>query len=153
MMFDKTNPIRVFKNLKDSIEDLANFYKYQKIIFELQREGKLEAIGFSLDSDANLYLGINLNPEILLYSETSSGPAELRMVSERMKKYTDFLTKEGILDFVKVEYDRIQTEAYYGYILQVKYDFKKYRRGSFIYGISYFLAMIASIATLVLFLI
>lgn len=152
-MFDKTNPIRVFKNLKSSIEDLANFYKYQKIIFELQREGKLDAIGFSLDSDANLYLGINLNPELLLYSETSSGPAELKMIGEKMKRYTEFLTKEGILDFVKVEHDRIQTEAYYGYILQVKYDFKKYRRGSFIYGISYFLAMVASIATLILFLI
>jgi hypothetical protein len=75
------------------------------------------------------------------------------MIGEKMRKYTDFLTKEGILDFVKVDYDRIQTETYYGYILQVRYDFKKYRRGSFIYGISYFLAIGASIAALVLVLI
>ena len=153
MMFDKINPVKVFKNLKASIEDLSNFYKYQKIIFELQRDGKLEAIGFSLDEDANLYLGINLNPELLLYSETSTDSVELKMVGEKMRKYTDFLTKEGILDFVKVDYDRIQTEAYYGYILQVKYDFKKYRRGRFIYGISYFLSIGAAIATLILLLI
>lgn len=152
-MFDKINPVKVFKNLKASIEDLSNFYKYQKIIFELQRDGKLEAIGFSLDEDANLYLGINLNPELLLYSETSTDSVELKMVGEKMRKYTDFLTKEGILDFVKVDYDRIQTEAYYGYILQVKYDFKKYRRGRFIYGISYFLSIGAAIATLILLLI
>jgi hypothetical protein len=51
------------------------------------------------------------------------------------------LTKEGILDSVKVEYDRVKNEEYYGYILQIKYDFKQYRKNRFIYDVSYFLSI------------
>jgi len=143
------NPIKVYKNLQENIEDLLMYSKYKKIIFELQEAGKLEAIGFSVDSNGNLYLGINLNPELLLYSETSQESVELKMISEKMKKYTEFLTKEGILDSIKMDYDRAQDDTFYGYILQISYNFKKYKRNSLIYGLSYFGTLLAVLITLV----
>lgn len=138
MILKKLSPVLNYQGLRENLEELAKFKKYQSIILELQEEGKLEKIGFSLDGDGNLYLGINLNPELLLYSETSQESVELKLISEKMTKYTDFLTKEGILDVIKVDYDKIRSEEYYGYILKISYDFKKYKKKEFIFQISYF---------------
>ena len=91
-----------------------------------------------------MYVGINLNPELLVYSDTSQEPAELRLISERLGKYTDFLTKEGIIDYIKVDYDRVKTIDYYGYILKISYDFKKYSRSRFISSIFYFIFLIST---------
>lgn len=145
MILDKLNPIKVYKSLSDNIEDLVNYFKYKKIVFELNKDGKLEKVGLTMDSSANLYIGIDLNPELLLYSETSQESVELKLISEKLKKYTDFLTKEGILDSIKMDYDRIKNDDYYGYVLQITYDFKKYRKISFIYSISYFLSILGLI--------
>lgn len=145
MILDKLNPIKVYKSLFDNIEDLVNYFKYKKIVFELNKDGKLEKVGLTMDSSANLYIGIDLNPELLLYSETSQESVELKLISEKLKKYTDFLTKEGILDSIKMDYDRIKNDDYYGYVLQITYDFKKYRKISFIYSISYFLSILGLI--------
>lgn len=147
------NPLKVYKSLTESLEELKNHSKYKKIIFELAAEGKLETIGFSVDNRANLYLGIDLNPELLLYSETSQESVELKLISEKMKKYTDFLTKEGILDSVRMDYDRVKTEEYYGYVLQIKFNFTKYEKSKFIYDLGYFFTVGAiCITSLLLFL-
>ena len=50
-------------------------------------------------------------------------PAELRFVSDKLKRYTDFLQKEGILDVISADYERVKTEDYYGYIVQIKLNF------------------------------
>jgi len=138
MISNYINPVVVFKTLQDNITDLLNAEKYKKIILELRKDGKIKAIGFSVDSSGNLYLGIDLNPELLLYSDVSQESVELKMISEKMKKYTEFLTKEGILDAVRVDYDRVKTEEYYGYVLQIRYDFKKFKKFDFFYSIGYF---------------
>lgn len=153
MILDYVNPVKVYQTLNACVEDLFNFSKYKEIILQLQKEGKLEAIGFSLDKVGNLYLGINLNPEMLFYSETSQTTVELKMISEKMLKYNDFLTKEGIIDYIKVDYDRVKTDEHYGYILQISYNFRKYNRKSFIYAIGYFLTIFSSLIAIVISLI
>ena len=152
MISNYFNPVKVYKRLTGALEDLSNNSKYKKIIFELAAEGKLENIGFSVDREANLYLGIDLNPELLLYSETSQESVELKLISEKMKKYTDFLTKEGILDSVRMDYDRVKTEEYYGYVLQIKFNFTKYKRSQFIYDLGYFFTIAATFVTALLIL-
>jgi hypothetical protein len=131
MILKYLDPTKVYSRLSLAIKDLLKHKKYKRVILELQKSGKIEEIGFSVDEQCNLYLGINLNPELLLYSETSQESVELKLISEKLKKYTDFLTKEGILDCVRVEYDRVKTEEYYGYILQIKYNFVNYQTGKF----------------------
>jgi len=153
MIFDHLNPVKVYRSLSECVEDLMNFSKYKEIVRELYTNGKLEEIGLTIDQDANLYLGINLNPELLLYSETSQTSVELKMISEKMNKYNDFLTKEGILDYIKVEYDRAQDVNFYGYILQISYNFKKYRKKKMIYSLCYFGSLLALLLTGVLLLV
>jgi hypothetical protein len=140
----KLSPKKNWIILKEGLTDLSRNKKYTKVVKELFELGKLEEIGLKVDDDLNMYVGINLNPELLVYSDTSQEPAELRLISERLGKYTDFLTKEGIIDYIKVDYDRVKTIDYYGYILKISYDFKKYSRSRFISSIFYFIFLIST---------
>lgn len=149
MIINYISPLKVYNRLVSNIEELAHYYKYKKIIFDLNEKGKLEEVGLKVDQDSNMYIGIDLNPELLLYSETSQESVELRLVSEKMNKYNDFLTKEGILDSIKVEYERVKSEEFYGYILQIGFNFKKYTRFNFIYDCSYFAVILSAIALLI----
>ena len=85
----KINPIKVFNDLKECIVDFYQKKIYLSIIKELTESGKLEKAGFRVDLKYNLYLGINLNPELLFYQDTSVETAELRMISEKLKTHTD----------------------------------------------------------------
>jgi hypothetical protein len=145
MILDYISPIRVYKKLTVNLQELSRFRKYKKIILDLSQSGKLDEVGLKLDQSANMYIGIDLNPELLLYSDTSKESVELKLVSEKMNKYNDFLTKEGILDAIKVDYERIKSEEFYGYVLQIGFNFSKYKRSDLIYSISYFsgLALLA----------
>ncbi len=139
------SPIVAYRLLDTNLDELSKYRTYKKIITELNAIGKLDEIGFRADEDGNLYLGINLNPELLLYSETSQESVELKLVSEKMNKYNDFLTKEGILDSIKVDYERVQSEEFYGYILQISYNFVKYKKSDLVYAISYLSALWAGL--------
>ena len=44
-------------------------------------------------------------------------------------------------NYIKVDYDRVKTTEYYGYILKISYDFKVYSRKKFIGAIIYFILL------------
>ena len=137
----KLSPKKNWITIKESILDLSRNKTYNKILIDLFERGKISEIGLKMDESLNLYVGINLNPEMLIYGDTSQESAELKFISEKLGKYTDFLTKEGILDYIKVDYDRVKTTEYYGYILKISYDFKVYSRKKFIGAIIYFILL------------
>lgn len=144
MKLSYLSPTVAYRLLSTCLEELSQLKKYKKIIIELNESGKLAEIGFKVDPNANLYLGIDLNPELLLYSETSQESVELKLISEKMNKYNDFLTREGILDSIKVDYERVKNDEFYGYILQIGFAFKKYKRSDLIFAISYFSTLFVS---------
>lgn len=153
MKLKKFNPIWAISALRKNIKEYSKYKVYKKIIYDLNDSGKLEEIGFRVDDDANLYLGINLNPELLLYSDTSQESVELKMVSEKMLKYNDFLTKEGILDVITVDYDRVKSEDFYGYVLQIKFDFKNFNRNEVVWSVSYLSTLTLGVISLLVWLI
>ena len=152
MILDYILPNRVYERLTENIAELSKYSKYRSLIFDLETSGKLDAMGMSLDRDGNSYIGINLNPELLTYSDTSQTSVELKLIGEKMGKYNDFFTKEGLLDSIKVDYDRVKNDDYYGYILKITYNFKKYRRKDLIYDTSYFTLLGVSIVSLAIYL-
>ncbi len=149
MMLDYIAPTRIYRRLTGHIEELVNYSKFRKIIAELSSQGKLDEIGLKVDSNLNMYIGIDLNPELLLYSETSKETVELKMISEKMLKYTDYLTKQGIIDFIKVDYDRVKNDTFYGYVIQIGFNFTKYTKAKFAYSIGFFLFIISVLSTLI----
>ena len=138
MILDYISPVRVYKRLSSNLVELSRYRLFKRIVDELNVTGKLDEIGIKSDSSSNMYIGIDLNPELLLYSEMSQESVELKLISEKMNKYNDFLTNEGILDVIKVDYDRVQDDTYYGYVLQLSFSFKKYKKSDLIYDISYY---------------
>ena len=150
MILNKLNPVWVATSLKKNINEYSKYIKYKKIIYNLNESGKLDEIGFKTDKDANLYLGVNLNPELLLYSDASQEPVELKMISEKMLKYNDFLTKEGILDVITVDYDRVKNDSFYGYVLQIKFNFSNFKRREIVWAISYFTILLLASGSLLL---
>ena len=150
MILDYLSPVRVYKSLAGNIDDLLKYRKYITIIKELNADGKLEQLNLRLDENGNMYLGIDLNPELLLYSETSQETVELKLISEKMLKHNDFLMREGILDFIKVDYDRVQTDTFYGYVIQLSFRFTKYSLKKMIYDLVYSLTLIGIPAGIVL---
>lgn len=150
MILNKLNPIWVGTSLKKNINEYQKYITYKKIIYNLNTSGKLDEIGFKTDEDANLYLGVNLNPELLLYSDASQEPVELKMISEKMLKYNDFLTKEGILDVITVDYDRVKNDSFYGYVLQIKFNFSNFKRREVVWAISYFTILVLASGSLLL---
>lgn len=150
MILNKLNPIWVGASLKKNINEYQKYITYKKIIYNLNTSGKLDEIGFKTDEDANLYLGVNLNPELLLYSDASQEPVELKMISEKMLKYNDFLTKEGILDVITVDYDRVKNDSFYGYVLQIKFNFSNFKRREVVWAISYFTILFLASGSLLL---
>lgn len=135
------NPLKVFKKLKLQRTDLQNQHRYTNIVQSLNDTGKLQKVGFRVDADHHLYLGIDLNPELLFYSELSQETAELKMIGEKLKRHTDFLLSEGILDSIQVDYDRVKDENFYGYIVKISYKFTHYDKKSFIKNIAYFISI------------
>lgn len=149
MILNYVSPIRVYKRLAGNIEELIQYSRFKKIVLDLNSTGKLDEVGIKIDENSNMYIGVDLNPELLLYSDTSQESVELKMISEKMNKYNDFLTKEGILDSIKLEYERVLTDDFYGYILQISYNFKKYKRSHLIYEILYFLSIAIGLGAIV----
>ena len=138
MILDYINPFKQYENLNLCLSDLKYFAKYKEIVFDLERSGKLTGMGFSIDKEANMYLGFDLNPELLTYDIENRESAELKYIREKLKIYTDFITREGLLDSIKMDNDRVYTVDYYGYVLRISYDFKNYTKRKLYYAIGYF---------------
>jgi hypothetical protein len=59
------SPIKVYKRLAGNIEELLHYSKFRKIILELNKSGKLDEAGIKVDENSNMYIGVDLNPELL----------------------------------------------------------------------------------------
>lgn len=143
------NPFKIAEKFKKMRKEISFYKNYKNIIESLSTSGKILEAGFSIDEDYNLYLGVDLNPELLMYEETSQESVELRLVGEKMKTYNDFLSREGLLDSVKVEYERVKNDSFYGYIIQISFNFKEYSKSEYSYSIYYFSALSVLIVSII----
>ena len=135
------NPITFIITIFDMIVEFIEFRKYVSIIERMESEGILEDNGFTRGPTHSIIKGINLRPETLLYGEDDQDKFELGLVASEMKKYNELFAKEGILNMVTTQTDRIKSEDYYGYIVSIVYNFKKINVGSMLYTTIYSLIL------------
>lgn len=141
-------PSLIIKRFKDYRKILNYRKNYVSVLNDMESNGRLNEIGL-LRKEDSLLVGINLNEQLLTYDELTIETAELRYVADKLKIYTDFLQKEGILDSIFADYERVKTSDYYGYIIQIRFDDKKYNRRDYIFTISY-LILLSGIPILIL---
>ncbi len=130
------NPSSILTRFKTYRKIINYRKKYESILLELEGSKRLEEAGFT-KSENRLLVGINLNEQLLTYDELTIEPAELKYVSDRLKKYTDFLQKEGILDVITADYERVKTEDYYGYIVEIKFEDSQLNKKDYLYCLSF----------------
>lgn len=143
------NPSSILTRFKTYRKIIGYRKKYENIISELEGSKKLEEAGFIKNED-RLLVGINLNEQLLTYDELTIEPAELKYVSDRLKKYTDFLQKEGILDVITADYERVKTEDYYGYIVEIKFEDSQFNKRDYLYCLCFLIGAPISILSAIL---
>jgi len=148
MILDYIDPRVQYARLMDCRVDLKYHKTYVSVVDEMIVDGKLDKMKLSYDENRNMYLGFNLNPELLVYEDASQESVELSMVKDKLRMYTEFLTREGIIDYVTMSHDRVRNVDYYGYILKIEFDYKYFTKKHWYYGIGYFstLAVVALVA-------
>lgn len=145
------SPKIAYNKITTYISEIRKKSKYYSILDSLDKSEKFKDIGFQ-KIGKNLYVGIDLDPTLLrpdYFDDEARNSAELKFISEKLKKYTDFMNKEGILDYSIADYDRVYDKKdYYGYIVEIRFDDRKINKSNLIHGIVYFSSVLA-IATAV----
>jgi hypothetical protein len=151
-ILDYLNPKNIFESIQGMVIEKIQSRKFADILIELRDEGKLTALGITLTKN-KLYVGVDLNPDLLLYADDAQESVELKFVSEKIRKYTEFLQNEGILDSIKAEYDRVYNEEFYGYIVEISFAVNKYNGRRLVYDIIYSVVALGALFTGITYLI
>lgn len=151
-LIKRISPKIAIKRLSTYFKMLKNRSRYYSIIESLSESGEIEKIGFNRIGK-NLYIGINLDPTLLrpdYFDDESRNSAELKFISEKLKKYADFLNKQGILDYSIADYDRVYDKSdYYGYVVEIRFNDKDLNRSDLYYGIAYFASLLLLLSGIV----
>lgn len=131
------NPFTMLTTLFAIIKELFTYRVYAKAIERMDKEGVLQDNGFERGPFYSIIRGVNLRPETLLYGEDEQEKFELGFVADNMKKYNELLAKEGVLNLVKANTERVKNNDYYGYLVSIVYRFNKLNYRSIAYCISY----------------
>lgn len=127
------NPITFIVTAYNIIKELIEYRTYSQVIIRMQEEEILERNGFKRGPLYSIVKGVNLRAETEMYPEEEREGFELGFVAAEMKKYNELLMKEGILNMVTTETERVHTQDYHGYTVNIWYDFKHTKFTSILY--------------------
>lgn len=119
-LLDYLNPTTVFRKAQLTAKDLSNYLFYRKTIKKLESSGALADKEMRRDMLCRVYFVINLLPETLL----AGGDVDLlekSRVTEAIAERNEIFTKDGLLEIVVADYERIKTTDYYAYLIWIKY--------------------------------
>lgn len=119
-ILDFLNPISFWKNLVACYRDTSNYQFYRKVISRLAQEGLLKEKGMRTDWLKRVYFVINLQPETLLAGQDTD-LLERSRVTEAIAERNQVFMKDGLLEIISADYQRIKTTEYYAYLIWVKY--------------------------------
>ena len=97
-----------------------------------------------------LYLGIDMLPELKVYKRTDLEieNEEKKRLAIEVSKFNDVFGKYGILEMIMIVTERIDTDDFYGFILEIGYKFNQARLKTYSYLFFYSLGLITFIVGL-----
>ena len=125
------NPINIVKRFILIIKECIFFISYMKTLKNMEKE--LEDSNIVRLSRYSLGKAINLKPETLLLankheSEMTSdekkelNKLELSFIGREISKHNDIFINNGIIELIKTKANRIKNNDYYGYIVEISYN-------------------------------
>jgi hypothetical protein len=141
-MFKKTlkyiSPINYIKTIINVIKDYRRFLKYSKIIDEIVNNKELVNLKYEKGPFSSIIIGIDLKPELLIYGpENEVKDLEIGHVKNILRVNNSVFAKYGILNLIKIKYDRIKNSDYYGYLVKLSYKFSDINLNNITYIILY----------------
>jgi hypothetical protein len=131
------NPIRYVRSIRDLIKEIRFLNGYVKRVKALDKSGVFKKQHIRVNWINQMYVGVDLQSETLMYDEGPLDKFERMLVAQHMSKYNDFLMREGLLEFLRTDLDRIKTEDQYGYIVWMKFNYKNFTLRKLLYVILY----------------
>lgn len=118
------NPVRQIKEIVLTIKEIFLFISYIKSINKL--EPILKKDGIIKNSKYSLVKGINLKAETLLYGGTGEELErfEISFIGKEMSKYNNIFLDEGILELIKTKANRVKNNDFYGYLVDISFNYK-----------------------------
>ena len=134
-ILEALKPRTFYKSVQTIVRNYQNKMFYRSTILQLSKSGVLSQYGLILDVDEMrkskkltlfnrpryiMYYALNLEPEILLMGEEAIELEKSRVYESLLKKKPLF-EKAGLGELIEAETERIKSEDYYAYLIQIKY--------------------------------
>lgn len=125
------SPVNIIKRLILIIKEISMFISYVKTINNMEKE--LEDSKIVRFSRYSLGKAINLKPETLLLANKHESDMtdeekkelnklELSFISKEISKHNDIFINNEIIELIKTKANRIKDNDYYGYIVEISYN-------------------------------
>ena len=108
------NPKTFYETFLQIVKNISNRNFYRKTMKTLEKNGSLKQLGMRLD-----YV-LNLEPETLMMGLETLELEKSRVLESISLKKSTFETA-GLAELIEAQTDRIKTEEYYAYLIQIKY--------------------------------
>ena len=154
-LINSLNPVNIIKRLILVIKEFLLFINYLKTLKIMEKD--LEDSKIVRFSRYSLGKAINLKPETLLLANKHESDMtedekkelnklELSFISREIAKHNDIFINSGIIELIKTKADRIKNNDYYGYIVEISYNWnhaKPYKVVKLIFHIAIWITVLA----------
>ena len=114
------NPKTFYETFLQIVKNISNRNFYRKTMKTLEKNGSLKQLGMRLDMRGRAYYVLNLEPETLMMGMETLELEKSRVLESISLKKSTF-EKAGLAELIEAQTDRIKTEEYYAYLIQIKY--------------------------------
>jgi hypothetical protein len=114
------NPKTFYETFLQIVKNISNRNFYRKTMKTLEKNGSLKQLGMRLDMRGRAYYVLNLEPETLMMGMETLELEKSRVLESISLKKSTFETA-GLAELIEAQTDRIKTEEYYAYLIQIKY--------------------------------
>lgn len=114
------NPITFYETLVRCVRNIVNHRFYKSQVKKLKNDGSLKQLSMRLDMRSRAYYILNLEPETLM-AGAEALELERSRVFESLSLRKPIFEKAELGELIEAKTERIKTEDYYAYLIQIKY--------------------------------
>jgi len=120
------NPITIFKKTKRIFKEISLYFFYKEQKQLMGKNGDLSLYNLFKDYLGNLYMVVNLQPELKLYNNDADlEREEKKYVANEVSKLLPMFEKYDTYELIRMKRKRFDSGLKYGYGIVIKYFWKE----------------------------